>query len=158
MKKILYVIFILLLVACSDKIVGQADSWGKLYKPGEIVNVLDENVQIEFKWAYEEVEDSMQISIEKGKTLYFSDSLTMGVPLFIEGFLEHYPDATFDASIEFESSSLKCLTFTGPVKDEKNDPRSEFTYEEIDPTIVEGLSLKRLVIDSTWLEQAETCE
>lgn len=59
MKKILYVIFILLLVACSGKIVAQADSWGKQYEPGEIVNVLDEDVYIEFKWAYKEIKDSM---------------------------------------------------------------------------------------------------
>jgi hypothetical protein len=157
MKKILYVIFIILLVACSGKIVGQGDLWGKQYEPGEIVNVLDEDVQIEFKWAYKDFKDSMQISIEKGKTFYFSDSSKV-FALFIEDFLELYPDGKLDALIEFESSSLKCLTFTGLVKDEKYDPRSQFAYEEMDTTIVEGLSLKRLVIDSAWLEQAEICE
>ena len=111
-----------------------------------------------FKLSYDEINDSLHMSIAKGDTFYFYDSLYELVPFFVEDLLISHPDAKFEANVEFRSSPSRCLHFVGPVTDKNHDVRSQYAYEEMDSTIVEGISYKRLVVDSSLYKIAGQCE
>lgn len=146
------------MVACSGERVSRADYFEKTYKFGEIVNSLDVDVYMKFKLSYEKFDDSVCANIAKGDTFYFNDSLRHLIPFFIEDLLGSFPEAKFEASMEFETLPPRCLHFVGPVTDEKFDIRSQYAYQEIDTTVVEGDSYKRLTIDSGLYKMTSLCE
>ncbi|PWJ60903.1 MULTISPECIES: hypothetical protein [unclassified Fibrobacter] len=154
----IYLVIFCVFVSCSKDSVAQADVWENVCKLGEIVNSLDVDVEVKFRWGYPQVEDSLQVYVGSGKSFQFSDSLIESTPLFIERLLERFSEANVEAELEFKTTPLKCLTFTGPVENGEFDPRSEKAGDEMDYTIADGVSLKRLTLDSAWLKLAVTCE
>lgn len=160
MRTLLALLFILMLSACSD-CEDCAD-----YEINELKGIVNESgsdVEITFYMENSEMEGTFMTVIKDGDSFMFVDTsrgwnvLWCQCGLYVNG----CNSSMIDVKMKILGDSPKCISFAGPVQDEKTDIRVIDSYKKVgEPVSTTGGSVQayEYIISPNLLKQVGSCE